>query len=218
MTRRKNQAAEIMPHLTFVLPCGARGRHRLDTTRKNGHGGRGVNPSSLAFRPGASVRSSVETGMCAALTSASLAPIESEDCWPIQSVISNGSNKAGEPLPQADGRAARGSRWCALAVVLALLFGCSKTSTRPTGATAVEPKPREETKSTGATGPVDRDLMQVQRRLKELGHDPGPIDGRLGLQTKAALKAFQTDYGLAATGEIDAETRAALGLGRKGPP
>jgi len=103
-------------------------------------------------------------------------------------------------------------------VVLALLFGCGKLSTRPTGGTAAEPKPPEETKSTGAMGAVNRDLMRVQRRLKELGHDPGPIDGRLGLQTKAALKAFQTDYGLAATGEIDAETRAALGLGRKGPP
>ena len=60
--------------------------------------------------------------------------------------------------------------------------------------------------------------MQVQRRLKELGHDPGPIDGRLGPQTQAALKAFQADYGLAATGEIDTETRAALGLGKKVPP
>jgi hypothetical protein len=84
--------------------------------------------------------------------------------------------------------------------------------------TTAETKPREEIKSTGALGPVNRDLMQVQGRLKELGHDPGPIDGRLGLETQAALKAFQTDYGLAATGEIDAETRAALGLGRKGPP
>jgi peptidoglycan hydrolase-like protein with peptidoglycan-binding domain len=33
-------------------------------------------------------------------------------------------------------------------------------------------------------------------------------------QTQAALKAFQNDYGLAATGEIDPETRAALGLSR----
>jgi Putative peptidoglycan binding domain len=131
-------------------------------------------------------------------------------------VISNGSNKAGESSPRADRRAARGSRWYALAVVLALLFGCGKLSTQPTGGTAAEPKPREE--STGAIDPVNRDLMRVQRRLKELGHDPGPIDGRLGVQTKAALKAFQTDYGLAATGEIDAETRAALGLGKKGPP
>ena len=129
------------------------------------------------------------------------------------------SNKAGEPSPSADGRAARGSRWSALVVVLALLFGCSRSSTRPTPGTAAEQMRPEETKSTGAMGAsVNRDLMRVQRRLKDLGHDPGPIDGRLGLQTKGALKAFQTDYGLAATGEIDAETRAALGLGRERPP
>jgi Putative peptidoglycan binding domain len=68
------------------------------------------------------------------------------------------------------------------------------------------------------TGPVDRDLMQIQGRLKELGHDPGPIDGRMRPQTQAALKAFQNDYGLAPTGEIDPETRAALGLSRGTAP
>ncbi len=79
----------------------------------------------------------------------------------------------------------------------------------------VETKSPDETKSVGA---VDRELMQVQGRLKELGHDPGPIDGRMRPQTQAALKAFQKDYGLATTGEVDAETRAALRLGREAPP
>jgi peptidoglycan hydrolase-like protein with peptidoglycan-binding domain len=111
----------------------------------------------------------------------------------------------------------RGSRWCALAMVLFVL-GCSRSSTRPTGGPAAEPKPPEEAKSIGASNALSRDVMRVQRRLKELGHDPGPVDGRLGAQTKAALRAFQTDYGLPATGEIDAETRAALALGRKEPP
>jgi peptidoglycan hydrolase-like protein with peptidoglycan-binding domain len=78
--------------------------------------------------------------------------------------------------------------------------------------------PAAQTKSTAATGHVNRDLLQVQRRLKELGHDPGPIDGQPGPKTQAALKGFQMDYGLAATGEINAETRAALGLGRKVSP
>ena len=76
-----------------------------------------------------------------------------------------------------------------------------------------ETKPREAKKTAAS-----RDLMQVQGRLKELGHDPGPIDGRFGLQTRTALKSFQTDYGLTATGAIDTETRAALGLGRKATP
>lgn len=132
-------------------------------------------------------------------------------------MISNGSKRAAEPLPQAHGQAAIRGRWCALAV-LGLLLSCGKLNTRATGDSVAKPKPHEGTKSTGAMAPVSPDLMRVQGRLKELGHDPGPIDGRLGLQTKAALKAFQTDYGLPATGEIDAETRAALGLGRKEPP
>lgn len=72
------------------------------------------------------------------------------------------------------------------------------------------PKPAE-----AAAGPVDRDLMQVQGRLKELGHDPGPIDGRMRVSTQAALKAFQGEYGLPATGRPDPETRKALGLGAK---
>jgi hypothetical protein len=76
-----------------------------------------------------------------------------------------------------------------------------------------EAAPAEEAKGT-----VDRDLMQVQGRLKELGHDPGPIDGRMRPQTQAALKSFQNDYGLTATGEVDAETRAALGLSKEAPP
>jgi hypothetical protein len=72
----------------------------------------------------------------------------------------------------------------------------------------------------GKTGKpaVDRDLMQVQGQLKELGHDPGAIDGRMSPQTQAALKAFQKDYGLETTGQIDTETRAALGLGRRATP
>ena len=84
---------------------------------------------------------------------------------------------------------------------------------RFTVAGAAEASPAEEAK-----GAVDRDLMQVQGRLKELGHDPGPIDGRMRPQTQAAIKAFQKDYGLATTGEIDAETRAALGLSKETAP
>jgi hypothetical protein len=75
-----------------------------------------------------------------------------------------------------------------------------------------------EARNTAAMASASRDLMQVQGRLKELGHDPGPVDGRFGLQTRTALKSFQSDYGLAATGAIDAETRAALGLGKKATP
>lgn len=76
-----------------------------------------------------------------------------------------------------------------------------------------------EAKTAGKTPvAVDRDLMQVQGQLKELGHDPGSIDGRMSPQTRAALKGFQKDYGLETTGQIDTETRAALGLGGQALP
>jgi hypothetical protein len=86
-----------------------------------------------------------------------------------------------------------------------------------TVARVAQAKRTEEGKSAGATA-VDRDLMQVQGQLKELGHDPGAIDGLMSPQTQAALKAFQKDYGLETTGQVDAETRAALGLGTQATP
>ncbi len=76
--------------------------------------------------------------------------------------------------------------------------------------TAVATNLLQEPKVAGAGG---NDLIKLQARLKELGHDPGPADGVARPQTQAALKAFQKDYELPATGEPDAETLAALGLG-----
>ncbi|MBL0374048.1 peptidoglycan-binding protein, partial [Rhizobium sp. KVB221] len=42
--------------------------------------------------------------------------------------------------------------------------------------------------------------LDIQRRLKELGYDPGSLDGILGRQTIAALKRYQTAMHLAVDG------------------
>lgn len=55
------------------------------------------------------------------------------------------------------------------------------------------------------------DIEQVQKALKEKGHDPGRIDGVMGPQTSAALKAFQKEQRLNATGRLDDATQAKLG-------
>lgn len=46
-------------------------------------------------------------------------------------------------------------------------------------------------------------VAEVQTRLSTLGYAPGPSDGALREQTRDAIRAFQTDAGLPATGEID---------------
>jgi peptidoglycan hydrolase-like protein with peptidoglycan-binding domain len=56
-------------------------------------------------------------------------------------------------------------------------------------------------------------IESAQKTLKEKGHDPGPVDGVMGPQTTAALRAYQKEQGLDVTGRFDTATRAKLGLG-----
>ena len=59
-------------------------------------------------------------------------------------------------------------------------------------------------------GADDWSKRPVQSMLQALGFDPGPIDGVIGNQTKTAVKAFQTDVGLPATGALNPTTRLEL--------
>jgi len=53
-------------------------------------------------------------------------------------------------------------------------------------------------------------VKEIQRALKRAGFDPGPLDGRYGPQTYAAVSAFQQANGLVVDGEIGADTAAVL--------
>ena len=61
---------------------------------------------------------------------------------------------------------------------------------------------------------VDYDpiVEQVQKKLTELGYDPGPIDGKIGQRTIAAIKSFQEDNALQATGELNQLTKKKLDI------
>jgi len=49
---------------------------------------------------------------------------------------------------------------------------------------------------------VDDDgVSGVQGRLRNLGFDPGPLDGKIGPRTRHAIAAFQASRGLAVTGD-----------------
>lgn len=49
----------------------------------------------------------------------------------------------------------------------------------------------------------DKKVTQVQNLLKQLGYNPGMVDGKYGSQTVSAIKAFQKKHGMVQTGEIN---------------
>lgn len=50
------------------------------------------------------------------------------------------------------------------------------------------------------------DIYKVQAALKKAGFGPGPIDGKIGKRTMAALRCFQKTKGLSPTGIVDKAT------------
>src|SRR5215207_2743434 len=55
--------------------------------------------------------------------------------------------------------------------------------------------------------PLDYDQVQaLQQALKDLGYFYGPADGRRGPRTDTAVRNFQRDQGLEATGNLDNAT------------
>ncbi len=45
-------------------------------------------------------------------------------------------------------------------------------------------------------------VRQLQQALKDLGSDPGSVDGQFGNRTESAVKAFQQDKGLTVDGIV----------------
>jgi len=62
----------------------------------------------------------------------------------------------------------------------------------------------------GQQGPHHGNVRDIQERLKDMGYDPGPIDGAMGPRTHAALKQFQQAQNLPVTGRPDPQTLSAL--------
>jgi peptidoglycan hydrolase-like protein with peptidoglycan-binding domain len=54
-------------------------------------------------------------------------------------------------------------------------------------------------------------ISRIQSALRMAGHDPGPIDGVLGQQTRRAVTEYQKKKGLA-SGELTYRTLESLGV------
>lgn len=74
----------------------------------------------------------------------------------------------------------------------------------------LEPKP-------AAPAPEQVDVMALQRWLLERGYRPGPVDGKFGVRTASALRQFQLQSNLRATGRVDDDTLKALGAYKRIP-
>ncbi len=72
-----------------------------------------------------------------------------------------------------------------------------------------EDEPREYQIDLGEMDPCQT-VSGLQRRLRNLGHEPGRIDGELDDATRAAIKRFQIARKLPATGEPDQATHEEL--------
>lgn len=58
----------------------------------------------------------------------------------------------------------------------------------------------------------DEKVKAAQQALKDKGHDPGDVDGKMGPKTQAALRDFQKAQGMQATGRLDMKTMQSLGM------
>lgn len=61
-------------------------------------------------------------------------------------------------------------------------------------------------------GSRGEEVRQIQTKLRDLGYNPGTIDGIYGKNTQNAVKAFQRDQGLTVDGIAGSRTLKALGI------
>jgi len=54
------------------------------------------------------------------------------------------------------------------------------------------------------------DVRGAQQALMDKGFNPGPIDGKMGPKTKAAISEFQKKESMKVTGRLDSDTKAKL--------
>ncbi len=63
-----------------------------------------------------------------------------------------------------------------------------------------------------AAPPASRFVREAQRALRDLGYQPGPLDGVVGRRTKEALTRYQRAERIQVTGRLDPETMVRLDI------
>src|SRR5262249_5253823 len=114
-----------------------------------------------------------------------------------------------------------GTRLARLACVSLRRFAFSLLLAIPLGAGAATPftalHPEEaypDPAQGGSSDPYAGFITHVQEKLGELGFDAGPPNGDFGPKTQTALTQFQLSRNVPASGQLDEQTLAELGVQR----
>lgn len=101
-----------------------------------------------------------------------------------------------------------------------LLFLAAPLAAGAAGAfTALHPEEAYPDPSQPASAdPYTGFISRVQEKLREHGFDAGPANGDFGAKTQAALGQFQLSRDLPASGQLDDQTLAELGVRRELAP
>lgn len=102
-------------------------------------------------------------------------------------------------------------------ITAASLLVCGVARALDSGAVAPQPG-AEDAVRTPSRAVKSPEVAEVQRRLKALGYGVGPVDGRLGPKTQAAINAYLTERGLPAIGWITPDLIAEVEGAAKAPP
>lgn len=72
-----------------------------------------------------------------------------------------------------------------------------------------QPPKKQPMPQKAAPPPVNK-TSDIQKMLTDLRYHPGPVDGQMGNRTRSAIKQFQRDNHLPATGKADPQTMSLL--------
>jgi len=97
-----------------------------------------------------------------------------------------------------------------LFLVITLTSSGCVTNQKDSGATTYASTPSAENTSTKKKVERNEELVKIQLALSEKGYEPGIVDGIYGKNTRQALRQYQLENGLEATGEADSATKALL--------
>jgi peptidoglycan hydrolase-like protein with peptidoglycan-binding domain len=98
-------------------------------------------------------------------------------------------------------------------LLLAPLSGIAADAFTSLHPEAAVPDPTGQNSPDPYTGFISR----VQQELRALGFDAGPVNGDFGTKTQAALAQFQLSRAIPASGQLDDQTLAELGIKRDDP-